>query len=246
MHVFKCVTSECVQVYLAWLFQWIKWCFFRWLQTPFGNTHTKKSDWANQSNFYIYGLLQCFFFFKKKKKKRKNISVTTFWLGQWTSYEHNVKLDNEVKTKWQFSLIRRLASVKFRISDYKLLSLQILTGKILFSLACPTGQTVTVFSWGKAEASDKECVHMYVCPCVLVAYVWIACQRQCVVPVRGWGSAQWSTAVPSNCVPHCHPGTMMLTVIGDCVLHSSLLPPSLPSLAPVLHFYLAPLAAPGF
>lgn len=94
-------------------------------------------------------------------------------------------------------------------------------------ILCPTGQTV----WEKKQDREK-CAH------VLVAYVWRACQRQCVAPVRGWGSAQWSTAVPSNCVlPHCHPGTMMLTVIGDCVLRSSLLhyiPPIPCSCAPLL------------
>lgn len=65
----------------------------------------------------------------------------------------------------------------------------------------PTGQTVTMFLRGKAEERDKEWVHMYECPCVLVAYVWRACQRQCVVPGWGWSSAQWSTLSPPTASP---------------------------------------------
>lgn len=108
---------------------------------------------------------------------------------------------------------------------------------------CPTGHTDCARR-RKAEQEKKKI--MCTCMWVLPGYVWRACHRQCVVPIWGWGSAQWSTAVPTNCVPRCHHGTMMVTVIGDCVLHSSLPPPSFPSLAPVLHFYLASLTAPGF
>lgn len=65
-------------------------------------------------------------------------------------------------------LIEDYLSSKYLITIFYLCAtMQILTTfpegekKKLFSLACPTGHTVTVFS----------SVHMYVCLCVLEAYV---------------------------------------------------------------------------
>lgn len=115
--------------------------------------------------------------------------------------------------------------------------------EFFFLNSCVPLDILTVL--GEEKQNRKKKI-MCTCMWVLPGYVWRACHRQCVVPIWGWGSAQWSTAVPTNCVPRCHHGTMMVTVIGDCVLHSSLPPPSFPSLAPVLHFYLASLTAPGF
>ena len=74
-------------------------------------------------------------------------------------------------------------------------------------LARPTGRTLTmVVKVREAAERHKEHAHMYImCVCVLRAYVWRACHRQCAVPVWGWGSAQWSTACPLQLHPPLSP-----------------------------------------